>query len=55
MNELKRTNKEINEQYDRAADALNEGSKYPGMSYEDGVKTTLDWILGNIDDKPMED
>ena len=38
--------KEIQEQLDIATDLINNGeSKYPSMSYEDGVKYALEWIL----------
>lgn len=55
MYELKRTNKEINEQLDRATEGINEGTKFHGMSYEDGVRAAIDWMLGNVEEKPMED
>lgn len=29
---------EIEEQLQKANDGINEGSQYPGMSYEDGIK-----------------
>lgn len=31
------------------------GTKYPGMSYEQGIKYAIDWIVGNNDENPMED
>jgi len=52
---LKRTKSEIEEQLNKALDALDTGSKYPGMSYEEGVSAALDWVIGNIDDRPMDD
>jgi hypothetical protein len=27
-------------------------SNYPGMTYEQGIAETLDWILGNSDEPP---
>lgn len=53
MNE--RTQSEIDEQMNLAADGENDGSKYPGMSYEQGVKAALEWVTGITDTKPMED
>lgn len=50
-----RTNAEINEQISRATDAAAHGSQYPGMSYEEGVRCALDWVIGESDDLPMED
>ena len=29
--------------------------KFPGMSYEDGIKYAIDWILGDCDIHPMND
>lgn len=31
------------------------GSKWPGMSYEDGVTATLEWIKGDRDENPFEE
>lgn len=31
------------------------GSKYPGMSYEDGIIATLDWLTGHDDAHPYDD
>lgn len=30
-------------------------SRYPGMTYEQGVDETLRWVLGFSDVSPMED
>lgn len=30
------------------------GSQWRGMSYEDGVRAALDWVLGDDDQAPME-
>lgn len=37
--------------------AANHGGspKYPGMSYEDGVRDALAWVIGESDDEPMAD
>ena len=53
--ELKRTEAEINEQLDRATHGVEEGTQYLGMSYEEGVRETIQWLLGYTNDKPMED
>ena len=51
-----RTEEEVNEVIDKTAAQDNEGgSRWPGMTYEQGVRNALDWILGNNDDNPMED
>jgi hypothetical protein len=50
--------KEIEEACDRAADLQNEardnGSKYRGMTYEDGLRDALDWVCENTDEDPTE-
>jgi hypothetical protein len=46
---------EIETQTDKAAEAATKPSKYPGMTYEQGVRDALDWVLDNIDEAPMED
>lgn len=33
--------------------SANGGSKFPGMTYEDGVQAALDWVLGNSDVDPL--
>jgi hypothetical protein len=51
-----RTDDEINGVIDAANDAINEhGSKFPGMSFEDGVKHALEWVTGETDENPMEE
>jgi hypothetical protein len=54
--EAMKTEQEI-EQY--LNESLPEGaggpSKWPGMSYEQGVDAALRWVLGYTDEKPMED
>ncbi|HLO91535.1 MAG TPA: hypothetical protein VK172_10265 [Lentimicrobium sp.] len=52
---IKRTEKEIDEQISRAMIGVNNGTKYAGMSYEDGVRYALEWVVGDSDEKPMED
>jgi len=42
-----KTKAEIQDMADRAADAP---AKFSGMSYEEGVRIALDWVLGNLDD-----
>jgi len=35
-------------------DAENEGSHYPGMTYEQGIRDTLDWLSGESGAAPHE-
>jgi hypothetical protein len=30
-------------------------SRYPGMTYEDGVREALDWLFGRTEDSPADD
>ena len=30
-------------------------SKFPGMSYEEGVSAALRWVLDEIEEDPLED
>ena len=53
--EIKRTDAEINEQLNKAADGINDGSQYPGMSYEDGIQAFADWLFGDSNEKPFEE
>lgn len=51
----KPTREEIEDVLNQCAEAEEEGrSKYPGMTYEQGVEYTLKWLDGNADN-PMED
>lgn len=50
MDKIVRTPQEIREQIEQAF-----GDKYGGMTYENGVEAALMWVLGDRDDKPMED
>lgn len=51
-----RSQREIDEQLNLAADQTMEGStKFPSMTYEDGVEYALRWVTGQSNDAPMED
>ena len=53
---IERTRSEIDEQLNACVDSIDEGrSKYPGMTYEQGVDAALRWVAGDTDDAPMED
>ena len=56
MAQVVRSASEIQQQVDEAgAQVVNGGSKVPSMSYEEGVDYALRWVLGDTDDKPMDD
>lgn len=54
---VRRSPEEIREQADSTGDAgVGFGaSKWPGMSYEQGVSNALRWVLGDEETAPMED
>lgn len=49
--------KEIQSARDEAAYRVYEEgrSRYPAMSYEEGVEAALAWVIGDTDENPMED
>lgn len=46
-----KTEKEINAMIDKTFD--NEDA-YPGMSYTDGIKAALSWVMGYEEEEPYE-
>ena len=52
---MKPTEDQVNEQLNRAADGIDHGTHWPGMSYEQGVDAALRWAMGWTDEVPMED
>ncbi|HEY5785231.1 MAG TPA: hypothetical protein VIT65_10680 [Microlunatus sp.] len=52
---LARTSTEIDDQSAKAGDSISEGmSRWPGMTYEEGVDAALRWVTGDSDDAPMD-
>ena len=51
-----RMQKDIDAQLNKTVEAVDTGeTKWPGMSYEQGVENALRWVTGESDDPPMED
>ena len=50
-----RTQDEVDGQLNLAAEGVDNGSRWPGMSYEQGVEAALRWMTGQTEDKPMEE
>lgn len=50
-----RTEKEITRVEDWAIEGIEDGSRYPGMSYEQGVLDALQWLRGDTDNAPDEE
>lgn len=47
---------EINDLINECAEADDTGiSKFPGMSYEQGIRAAIEWITGETKDHPLED
>lgn len=41
-----RSEKDINRVLDWAAEGENEGSHFPGNSYEEGIRAMYEWLVG---------
>jgi hypothetical protein len=55
MADLAVSEEEIDEQINAAVENMDSvGSKWPGMSYEQGVRDALEWVTGSSDDPPIE-
>lgn len=48
------TEQEIDEQINKTYEQEDSGSRYPGMSYEEGVRAMYDWLITG-EDPPFED
>jgi hypothetical protein len=56
MRIIKHSEAEIDELMNMAADAINNGrSRWPGMSYEQGIEDGLQWLFGEINEHPLKD
>lgn len=51
-----RTEQEIWDLLNQCAEVEETGSSnYPGMSYEQGIKVAIEWIIGDVKDHPIND
>ncbi len=51
---IKRTNDEIDGQLNTCYEQMDAGgSRYPGMTFEEGVQQALDWVTGTLDEAPL--
>ena len=55
MYQLKRNDKQIDATLNKANNGIENGTKWPGMSYEAGVEAGIRWVLGEQEENPMED
>jgi hypothetical protein len=52
----KPTEEEIDEALNKASESEEGGeSRWPGMTYEQGVHAAIMWMLGHRKDNPMDD
>jgi len=52
----KPTEDQINEVLNKCSEAEEGGeTKWPGMTYEQGVKNGIEWVLGYISANPVEE
>lgn len=55
MYRLVQSDTEIDDVLNTCADAEDEGkSQYPGMTYEQGVRVGIEWLLGMTDEAPFD-
>lgn len=55
MKPIIRTTDEIEEVESAAISAIGEGSRFPGMTYEDGIDAVLRWLVEEDADHPFEE
>ena len=56
MYRIKRTDEEIDAIISACMEKEDEGgSRYPGMTYEQGLKEALMWIVGDLEGDPYGD
>ena len=53
--ESERTEQEVEALIDKVMEQENIGSKFPGMTYEQGIRAMYDWLNGDTDEDPMTD
>ena len=55
MFEVEPQSKEIYDLMNWAQEGVDQGTRYPGMSYEQGILDALMWLDGSSDHNPMDD
>ena len=55
MFEVERQSKEIYDLMNWAKEGVDQGTRYPGMSYEQAILDVLMWLDGSSDHNPMDD
>lgn len=50
------TDDQVDDTIDDAHQNIDQGtSRWPGMTYEQGVADALNWVMGNRDESPFEE
>jgi hypothetical protein len=52
---VEQSDEAIEDQIAKAGETMHGRSRWPGMSYEQGVYNALLWATGQSDEPPMED
>lgn len=53
--EIVRTDEEIDDVLDKCFEAEQSGSKYRGMSYEQGIRYVIDWLTQECMEHPFDE
>ena len=51
---MMRSEKEVQDEWDKVDAAAGGGSRFPGMNYEQGLDDAFRWVLGQSDEKPSD-
>lgn len=52
---LERSDDEIDAVLNKCTEAAGTGSRYGGLSYEEGVDAAIRWMIGHNEDPPLGD
>lgn len=55
MSHMCRTPEELDTVLNWAAEGEDQGSHYPGMSYEQGIRDMHDWMMGETNHAPNQE
>ena len=50
-----KTQEDISDLVAACFEALENGSKFPGMSYEEGILAAIEWLEGDMEGDPLDD
>lgn len=53
MADIERSAEEISEEHNEALSRSIEKPRWPSMTYEQGVRDALGWVLGESEDAPL--